>query len=139
MNHRPERRDDAPAGRSAPAPTDAGELTDLEGTDALGAVRIAPQVLRTVVAEAALHVSGVARMASGGGSFPRLLGRSVPRYGVGLAVQGESVKVDVYLVAEPTANMLDVGAAVQEAVSAAVEHILGMHAQQINVYIEDVA
>jgi uncharacterized alkaline shock family protein YloU len=47
--------------------------------------------------------------------------------------------VDVYLVAEPTANMLEVGSAVQEAVSAAVEHILGMRAQQINVYIEDVA
>ena len=52
---------------------------------------------------------------------------------------GNAVDVDIYLVAEPTANMLEVGNAVQEAVSTAVEHILGMHAQQVNVYIEDVA
>ncbi len=116
------------------------ETTDeLESDEAIGAVRIAPRVLRTVVEEAALRVAGVARMAPLSGNLPHLLGRSLPHHGVGLSLHGDEVSVDLYLVVEPSANMLDVGAAVQEAVSAAVEHILGMRARQVNVYIQDVA
>lgn len=137
MDRRSERPAEAPAGLSTGVEHD--DLADLEGTDALGVVRIAPRVLRTVVEEAALRVPGVARMASGNVAWPRRLGEAIPRHGVGLSVHGDTVNLDLYLVAEPTANMLEVGAAVQEAVSAAVEHILGMRAQQINVYIEDVA
>lgn len=135
---------DAPAATSADQSAQTGssnEPTDDEEVDVLGTVRTAPRVLRTVVEEAALRVPGVARMATttAGGDWSRLLGRGAPRHGVGLAVHGNAVDVDVYLVAEPTANMLEVGAAVQEAVGAAIEHILGMRARQINVYIEDVA
>jgi len=35
--------------------------------------------------------------------------------------------------------MLKIGSAVQEAVGAAVEHILGLRVGEINVYIQDVA
>jgi uncharacterized alkaline shock family protein YloU len=115
------------------------DVDELEGDEALGAVRIAPRVLRTVVAEAALRVPGVARMAPLSGNLPGLLGHSLPHHGVGLALHGHEVSIDLYLVVAPSANMLEVGAAVQEAVSAAVEHILGMHARQVNVYIQDVA
>ncbi len=130
----------SPASRARAAGQPAGTGEDeLEGDETLGAVRIAPRVLRTVVAEAALGVRGVARMASLSGNLPGLLGRSLPHHGVGLALHDDEVSVDLYLVVEPSANMLDVGAAVQEAVSAAVEHILGMRARQVNVYIQDVA
>lgn len=115
------------------------EADELEVDEALGAVRIAPRVLRTVVAEAALGVPGVARMAPLTGNLPGLLGRSLPHHGVGLTLHDDEVSVDLYLVVEPNASMLEVGAAVQEAVSAAVEHILGMRARQVNVYIQDVA
>jgi uncharacterized alkaline shock family protein YloU len=131
-------------GTTAGSRDEAGAMADMGtadmGTaDAIGAVRIAPRVLRTVVEEAALRVPGVARMAGMGGNLPQLLGRALPHHGVGLSVRDDMVSVDLYLVVEPSANMLDVGAAVQEAVSAAVEHILGMRTRQINVYIQDVA
>jgi len=112
---------------------------------ALGSVRIASRVLRTVVEEAALRVSGVARMAhiasvaQLGSRWPRLLGRALPHHGVGLTVRDDGVAVDLYLIVEPTANMVQVGSAVQESVSAAIEHILGMRARAINVYVQDVA
>jgi uncharacterized alkaline shock family protein YloU len=114
-------------------------MAEIEAADAVGAVRIAPRVLRTVVEEAALRVPGVARMAGMSGNLPQLLGRALPHHGVGLSVRDDTVSVDLYLVVEPSANMLDVGTAVQEAVSGAVEHILGMRTRQINVYIQDVA
>lgn len=145
MDPRRERHKDVSASAPGGQNTRAGGLNesgDDEDEDVLGTVRTAPRVLRTVVEEAALRVPGVARMATtttGGAEWSRLLGRGAARHGVALAVHGSAVDVDVYLVAEPTANMLEVGSAVQEAVGAAIEHILGMRAQQVNVYIEDVA
>jgi uncharacterized alkaline shock family protein YloU len=103
-----------------------------------GAVRIARRVLRTVVEQAALSVPGVARMASVAGR-PGLRGWMEPRHGVRLDVRGDMVSIDLYLIAAPGARMVETGTAVQEAVGAAVEHILGMGVSAINVYIQDVA
>ena len=121
--------------RSAPD-LDAPEL-DLTQ---LGSVRIARRVLRTVVAQAALAVPGVAHMASVTSSrWPQLLGRPLPRHGVGLIVRGDRVAIDLYLVVQAGANMVEVGSRVQESIGAAIEHILGMGVSAINVYIQDVA
>ena len=108
-------------------------------TQNLGSVRIARRVLRTVVEEAALSVPGVARLAMNVSQWPHLFGRSLPVRGVALVVRDDVVSIDLYLITQPDVNLVTVGAAVQEAVSQAVDHILGMHASEINVYIQDVA
>ena len=105
----------------------------------LGSVRIARRVLRTVIEEAALSVQGVARLAMNVSQWPHLIGRSLPLHGVALVVHDDIVAVDLYLIAEPEVNLVSVGTAVQEAVGRAVDHILGMHASEINVYVQDVA
>lgn len=105
----------------------------------LGAVRIARRVLRTVVVQAALAVPGVVRVARVSRGLADLLGRPLPHAGVGLAVRGNTVAVDLYLITQPDMSMVEVGTAVQEAVGAAVERILGMDAREVNVYIQDVA
>ena len=115
-----------------------GELTDAEMMQ-LGAVRIAPSVLRTVIEQAALRVAGVARMAGLSDHLAQYVGRALPRHGVGLTVKQDVVDVDLYLIVEPSAHLVEVGSAVQESVGAAIEHILGMRARAINVYIQDVA
>ena len=104
----------------------------------LGAVRIARRVLRTVVEQAALSVPGVARLAAYSAGWRPVLGRPLPQHGVALDVHGERVSVDLYLIVEPEASFLAVGTTVQEAVGAAIEHILGMTPRAINVYIQDV-
>jgi uncharacterized alkaline shock family protein YloU len=124
------------AARTAPPYQPA---TDPEATEQLGSVRIARRVLRTVVDEAALSIPGVARLASGVTQWPRLLGRPLPRHGVGLTLHGDVATVDVYVITEPGANMVQIGSAVQETVGAAVERILGLRVGEINVYIQDVA
>lgn len=119
-------------------PSSASLAEHTTPTGQLGAVRIARRVLRTVVEQAALGVPGVARMASIRDGWQRSLGRPLPQHGVGLVVRGEIVGIDLYVVIAADANMVDVGAGVQEAVAAAVEHILGMGISEINVYIQDV-
>ncbi|HEY1389256.1 MAG TPA: Asp23/Gls24 family envelope stress response protein [Ktedonobacterales bacterium] len=105
----------------------------------LGSVRIARRVLRTVIEEAALGVPGVARLAMNVSQWPHLIGRSLPIHGVALVVRDDVVSVDLYLIAQPDVNLIEIGVAVQEAVGQAVDHILGMRASEINVYVQDVA
>lgn len=122
-------------GTSPLTPPDAPD----DSAQNLGSVRIARRVLRTVIEEAALSVQGVARLAMNVSQWPHLIGRSLPLHGVALVVHNDNVAIDLYLIAQPEVNLVAVGAAVQEAVGAAVDHILGMHASEINVYVQDVA
>src|SRR5690242_2870988 len=75
-----------------------GDALPREQLEQLGAVRIARRVLRTVVQQAALGVHGVTRMASVRNGWPQLLGRPMPQHGVSLAVHGETVSIDIYLI-----------------------------------------
>ena len=108
----------------------------------VGVVRVARQVLATVVINTALQVPGVARMASmvqGNQQWSRLLGCELPRQGVALTVKDNSVSADLYLVVTTGSDIVAVGSAVQEEVAAAIEEIVGMQVNEVNVYIQDVA
>jgi uncharacterized alkaline shock family protein YloU len=106
--------------------------------ETLGVVRIAPQVLSTIVTNAALEIAGVARMAQPQDQWTRWLGRDIPRQGVSLTVKENTVSADLYLVVEMGADIVRVGTEVQEEVAAALEHIVGMQVQEVNIYIQDV-
>ena len=115
------------------------ENTEDHRTETLGVVRVARQVLATVVTNTALQIAGVTRMAQGGDQWSRFLGREIPRQGVSLAVKDNVVTADLYLVVAPGSNIVEVGTAVQEEVAAAIEEIVGMQVHEVNVYIQDVA
>jgi uncharacterized alkaline shock family protein YloU len=116
--------------RHAPSP---------HGDEQPGVLRIARRVIRTVIEEATLATPGVARLAEVGPQWPQVLGRPVPRHGIGLIIHGEQVIVDVYVVVRPDANMVAVGSRVQESIQTAIEHLLGMTVSAVNVFIRDVA
>lgn len=127
----------AQAGGAATAATAQSESQ--RDASLLGSVRIARRVLRSVVAEAALSAPGVAQLARIGARWPEVLGRPFPYHGVGLVVHDTAVIIDLYVVVQPAANIVDVGTFVQEAVSAAVEQLLGLTVTAVNVFIQDVA
>ena len=108
-------------------------------TQTLGVVRVARQVLTTIVINTALQIPGVIRMAQGSDQWSRLLNREIPRLGVALNVKDNTVSTDLYIVVATGANIVDVGSAVQEEVAAAIEEMVGMQVQEVNVYIQDVA
>lgn len=108
-------------------------------TEALGVVRVARQVLTTIVINTALQIPGVIRMARGNDQWSRFLGREIPGQGVALTVKENVVSADLYLVIASGANIVEVGSIVQEEVAAAIEEMVGMQVREVNVYIQDVA
>lgn len=104
-----------------------------------GVVRVARQVLLTIVTNAALQIPGVIRMAQVSDQWSRLLGREVPKQGVTLIIKDNTVTADLYIVVANDANIVNVGSAVQDEVAASLEHMVGMHVREVNVYIQDVA
>lgn len=104
-----------------------------------GVVRVARQVLSTIVINAALQVPGVIRMAQASDQWSRFLGREVPKHGVALTIKDHTVTADLYIVVANDVDIVNVGSAVQEEVAAALEYMVGMHVREVNVYIQDVA
>jgi uncharacterized alkaline shock family protein YloU len=106
---------------------------------ALGTVTIHPTVLTTVARLTSLATPGVARMSDEWRlNMERMLGRPGRGSGVGLSVQEDSVTIDLYVVADPEANLLHLGQILQGEVSRAIQEMVGMEVAAVNVHIQDV-
>ena len=107
----------------------------------LGTIRIAPSVLAMIVSLTVRNENGVADM----GATARASGRVLQRTnmgqapGVTLTVRNGGVSTDVYIVAEPETNLKKLGQTLQRRVREALDQMVGMSADQVNVYIEDVS
>ena len=108
-------------------------------TEPLGVVRVARQVLITIVVNAALQIPGVVRMAQNNEQWSRLLGRELPKRGVTLTIKENMVSADLYIVVASGINIVETGTAIQEEVTSAIEEMVGMQVHEVNVYIQDVA
>jgi uncharacterized alkaline shock family protein YloU len=106
----------------------------------LGTVRIAPSVIATIVSLTARAVEGVADMSQVSRPPGRMIGRpntgTAP--GVTLQVRNASIAADVYIVAQPDTNLRRLGQTLQRKIREALERMVGIPAEQVNVYIEDV-
>ncbi|MBN1660036.1 MAG: Asp23/Gls24 family envelope stress response protein [Anaerolineae bacterium] len=116
----------------------------------LGKVTIAPNVLVTIVQKTSCSVPGVARLSDNVPGVQRLLGLHTAGQGVRVTVadrgtQGpvtgalKLVTVDVYLVARRGFDLLQVGRQLQYDVTRAIEELVGMPVNEVNVHIDDVA
>jgi len=105
----------------------------------LGRVTVDPGVLATVARLTALVTPGVARL-SGGCRFRLQRAWMHPGRGrgVNLSVSDNKITVDLYIVAEPEANLLRLGQSLQAEVSRAIRGMIGMDVAAVNVHIRDV-
>ena len=102
----------------------------------LGIVSIDPHVLVTIARLSALGVSGVCRTSP---RVPyRLRGVGTTGDGTRVLVEDDTVTVDLHIIADSSAAMLDVGRAVQAEVKRAIQEMVGMPVVAVNVRIEDV-
>ncbi|MGH2497180.1 MAG: Asp23/Gls24 family envelope stress response protein [Ktedonobacteraceae bacterium] len=108
-------------------------------TEASGIIRVARQVLITIIVNVALETQGVIRMAQGSDQWSRFLGREVPRQGVALTVRDNIVSADLYIVVASGVTIVEVGSGIQAEVASAIEEMVGMQVREVNVYIQDVA
>ena len=102
-----------------------------------GTTTIAPGVLLTIARLTALGVPGVVGVAPVPGGVNRLFRRGVGD-GVQIEVSGEAVAIDLYLILASGTNVRDVSHTVQGEVARAVEHMVGMQVQRVDVHIEDI-
>jgi uncharacterized alkaline shock family protein YloU len=100
----------------------------------IGKTTIAPQVLETIARLTTLAVPGVARVTS-----PPGMRRLLRQDGVEIEVIGNSVRVKLYVVTESHTNMLGAGRQIQAEVTRAIQDMVGMEVQSVDVHIEDVA
>jgi len=105
----------------------------------LGKVSIAPNVLVTIVQKTAGAMPGVDRLSDNVPGVKRFLGLETAARGVQVGVVESKVSVDVYLVARRGIDLLQMGRELQSEVTRAIEDIVGMSVQEVNVHIEDVA
>ena len=101
----------------------------------MGTVIISPAVLAMVARLTTLSVPGVAHMSSVG--VDRLL-RSSSAEGVKVQVIDDTVVLDLYIVAAPDVNMLQLSRQIQSQVTRAILEIVGMSVREVNVHILDV-
>ena len=107
-------------------------------TEQVGAIRIAPEVLATIVNLTAMSVPGIVAMAPA--PRGRLLDRNQPdaTRGVHVSVRENIVHADLYVVVAHGANMVRIGNELQRDVARAVHEMLGMGVGNINVYIQGI-
>lgn len=98
---------------------------------------IAPGVLVTIARETALSVPGVTGMAPVPGGVNRLFRRGL-RDGVQITVDQARASVDLYLVLGRESNVRQVSRAVQHEVARAIQEMVGMPVDRVDVHIEDI-
>lgn len=103
--------------------------------DLHGRITIDPEVLVTIARLTTLSVPGVTRLVAGG---VRDLLRPAASEGVQIAVENNSVRVDLYIAIEADRNMRQVARDIQTQVARAIREIVGMDIAAINIHIEDV-
>lgn len=101
-------------------------------------ITIAPSVLITIAKHAATQVKGVSRTGTIPVDVVRLLKGNPMASGVILDIEGTRVKLDLYLLVRPAANIREVSQEVQRAVTRAIEELVGMEVTGVNVHVEDV-
>jgi uncharacterized alkaline shock family protein YloU len=102
-----------------------------------GTTSIAPGVLVTTARLTALAVEGVAAMAPVSGGVNRLFRRGRGE-GVRIEVEDNAVSIDIFLVLARDTNVREVSRKVQAEVARAIEEMVGMQVQRIDVHIEDI-
>lgn len=114
-------------------------MTDAEETTygPAGTTTIAPGVLITIARLTALGARGVAALAPVPGGVNRLFRRGVGE-GVRISVEDNRVSVDLHLILEQDTNVRDVSRKVQAEVARAIEDMVGMQVERIDIHIEDI-
>ena len=113
------------------------KIQDLGG---IGEVHIADEVVAIVAGLAATDVDGVASMAGNiTNELVSKLGKKNLSKGIHIAVEEESIRVDVSLLIKYGYTIIDVAKEVQNAVYSAIENTSGLTVECVNVHVLGVA
>ena len=107
--------------------------------ESIGRIEVAPGVLAMIALNAAQRVEGVSKMAPIPADVARLFRKEVRQDGVLLQVGDENqVKIDIYVIMDPHVNIMEASRNIQKAVSEAIDTMVGIPVDAVNVHVEDV-
>ena len=110
-----------------------------DGRGAIGATRVANDVVAWIAALTALQVDGVHAMyRPGGQSIDRILRHRVAHRGARVELRDDGLLIDLWIVMEAGANLAAVGAQVQRSVGDAIRRMLGLDLSAVNVFVSEV-
>lgn len=103
-----------------------------------GRIEIAPEVLITIVRKATLDIKGVRATATIPPDVARFFRRSPRKDGVVLHYNDRRLTFDIYVYMDPNVNLRETSRAIQVAVVEAIDKMVGIPVDAINVHVEDV-
>jgi uncharacterized alkaline shock family protein YloU len=107
-----------------------------QGTNALGKVEIAPEVIEVIAGIAASEVDGVAQMRGNFASgVVERLGKKNHGKGVKVDLKEEGIIIDVYCLVRFGVSIPNVAKKVQENIREALLNMTGLETNEINVHI----
>ncbi len=109
-----------------------------EERESIGRIEVAPGVLTTIAHFATLRVEGVAKMTLIPPDVARLFRRAPRHEGVLLDLSDNKVRFDIYVIMEPHVNIMETSHKVQAAVLEAIDTMVGIPVDAVNVHVEDV-
>ncbi len=112
--------------------------TQTENTESIGRIEVAPDVLAMIGYSAAQRVEGIAKMASIPADAARLFRRHARRDGIMLDLSDNKIRFDIYVIMEPDVNVMEASHALQTAVIEAIDTMVGLPVDAVNVHVEDV-
>ena len=115
------------------------QLEGGDGRGAIGATRVANEVVASIAALAALQVDGVSAMyRPAGHQIDRILRRAYAHRGVRVELVEDSLHLDLWIVIEAGASVPAIGGEVQRRVADAVDRMLGLRVAEVNVFVSEV-
>lgn len=113
-------------------------MTEQEQHESIGRIEIAPGVLTSIAFHTTLSVEGVNKMATIPADVSRLFRRAYREGGVLLHYEEDRLDFDIYVLMDPHVNVLETSRAVQKGVIEAIEKMVGITVDAVNVHVEDV-
>lgn len=109
-----------------------------EEHESLGRIEVAPEVLATIAQFAVRRTEGVSRMAPIPADMARMFRRATRQDGIVLDFHDNQLRFNIYVIMEPHANVLEASKRIQAAVKEAMDTLVGLPVESINVHVEDV-
>ncbi|QUH26642.1 Asp23/Gls24 family envelope stress response protein [Serpentinicella alkaliphila] len=104
-----------------------------------GEVKIASEVVATIVGLAALEVKGVAGMSGGlANGIAEKLGKKSLSKGVKLEIKEKEVIIDLYIIVDYGTKIPDISWEIQNNVIKVVETMIGLKAMNVNIHVQGV-
>lgn len=113
-------------------------MSEEQQLESLGRIEVAPEVLMTIAHFATARMEGIQRMAPVPADVARLFRRSIQHDGILLNLAEDKVRFDIYVIMNPNVNIMETSRALQAAVIEAIDTMVGIPVDAVNIHVEDV-